>query len=138
MALSQLPLASGQRHKEVFLTLGWVVRADSNHIVLTHSNFPEVFLSIPNHNEVKKGTLKSIIRDAGLSDEEYGLFFQRRGRSNVGSDVPAIERFRETVEPTGGKRIHCETCCQEVCFGHIEEELSVAKQAHRSSCTGPI
>ena len=35
MGISDLPLASGLRHAKVFQKLGWVVRRNSSHIVLT-------------------------------------------------------------------------------------------------------
>jgi hypothetical protein len=32
---SDLPLASGRKHVKVFESLGWVVRRDASHIVMT-------------------------------------------------------------------------------------------------------
>src|SRR5580698_10036343 len=94
MALSSLPLASGIRHKEVFEDLGWVVRSAGNHIVLTHTHHPQVFLSIPNHSEVKRQTLKKIVRDASLTDEQYAIFFQ--GIKAVKPGASEEDAFRET------------------------------------------
>lgn len=75
MGLSDLPLASGRKHQKVFESLGWVVRRDGNHIVMTHSNVRGVTISIPNHSEVKRETLKSIVRVAGYTDRNYRLYF---------------------------------------------------------------
>lgn len=47
MSLTDLPLASGQQHKKVFESLGWEVRRDANHIVMTHRNIAGVTISIP-------------------------------------------------------------------------------------------
>jgi predicted RNA binding protein YcfA (HicA-like mRNA interferase family) len=137
MALTDLPLASGKRHREVFEGLGWVTRSEGNHIVLTHPHHPQVFLSIPNHSEVKKQTLKKIVRDAGLSDEQYAVFFQ--GVPQTGPrTTTAEESFRETVEPDGRYRIHCMTCCQQVCLSFDPAEIAAAKESHPAICAGPL
>ena len=74
MALSDLPLASGREHMKVFLSLGWTLRRDGEHIVLKKSGVGMV--SIPNHREVKRPTLSRIIRRAGLTDEAYKQAFE--------------------------------------------------------------
>lgn len=75
MSLSDLPLASGGAHQKVFEALGWVLRRNGEHIVLTHTNHFGVTLSIPNHKEVRRGTLHSIVRSAGLTDKQYRNLF---------------------------------------------------------------
>ena len=76
MALSDLPLASGQEHARVFTKkFGWIVRKSGNHIILTNPNVPNVHLSIPNHPEVKKPLLKRQIELAGLTDHLYRAAF---------------------------------------------------------------
>jgi predicted RNA binding protein YcfA (HicA-like mRNA interferase family) len=75
MGLSDLPLASGVQHQKVFEELGWVLRRDGNHLVMTHPAHPNVNLSIPNHKEVRKQTLKALVRAANLSDKQYRVFF---------------------------------------------------------------
>lgn len=75
MGLSDLPLASGKKHQKVFESLGWVLRRDGNHIIMTHPNHFGVNLSIPNHAEVRKGTLKALVAAAGLTDKQYRDFF---------------------------------------------------------------
>jgi predicted RNA binding protein YcfA (HicA-like mRNA interferase family) len=136
MALTQLPIASGERHQEVFESLGWNLRVKGNHIVLTHPHHPQVFLSIPNHREVKRQTLKKIVRDAGLTDEQYAVFFDgayQQSENSEGGDL-----FKETIEQDGQSRIHCMTCCQEVCLSANPAEIEAAKLAHPSTCSGPI
>lgn len=77
MGLSDLPLASGRAHQRVFEALGWVLRRDGEHVVLTHSNHFGVTLSLPNHKEVRRrGTLHSIVRSAGLADKQYRNLFE--------------------------------------------------------------
>lgn len=74
MGLGDLPLASGTEHQKAFEKLGWVVRRAGNHIVMTHPNhnFP---ISIPNHKEVKRATLKAILRSIGITDKQYRTIF---------------------------------------------------------------
>ena len=75
MGLSDLPLASGRAHQKVFQALGWELRNNGVHLVLTHVNHFGVTLSIPNHKEVRRGTLQAIIRNSGLTDKQYRNFF---------------------------------------------------------------
>jgi predicted RNA binding protein YcfA (HicA-like mRNA interferase family) len=137
MAISDLPIASGKRHKEVFEDLGWLVRSEGNHIVLTHAHHPRVFLSIPNHPEVKKQTLKKIVRDAGLTDEQYSIFFHGVPKADQPAN-PEEELFREAIEADGRCRIHCMACCQEVCLSADIKVLAAAKRAHPAVCSGPL
>jgi predicted RNA binding protein YcfA (HicA-like mRNA interferase family) len=78
MGQSDLPLASGKEHQAVFERLGWILRKDSTHLVMTHPNHFGVNLSIPNHKEVRKGTLKSIVAAAKLSDKQYRAIFDAK------------------------------------------------------------
>jgi predicted RNA binding protein YcfA (HicA-like mRNA interferase family) len=137
MAISDLPLASGKRHKEVFEELGWLVRSEGNHIILTHIHHPQVYLSIPNHHEVKRETLKKIVRDAGLTDEQYSIFFQGVPQVALAAKTDE-ELFKETAEADGKCRIHCMVCCQEICFSAELEVLAAAKREHPAVCSGPL
>ncbi len=68
---SALPVMSGREVVRVFESLGWEsVRQTGSHIIMTKDNEP-VTLSIPDHREVAKGTLRSLIRAAGLTVEEF-------------------------------------------------------------------
>jgi len=78
MGLSDLPLASGKTHQAVFESLGWILRRDGNHLVMTHPNHFGVNLSIPNHKEVRKNTLKALVAAAGITDKAYRVFFDAR------------------------------------------------------------
>jgi len=42
-----------------------------SHIILRHDKPPYRRLSIPNHSELAKGTLRALIREAGLTVEEF-------------------------------------------------------------------
>ena len=77
MSFSDLPMASGRAHVKAFCSIGWTVRKrkDGSHIVLTKAGVAAV-LSIPDHKEVRRGTLKELVRDAGLTDAEDALIFR--------------------------------------------------------------
>ncbi len=75
MGLSDLPLASGQNHSRVFNPFGWTLRRKAEHIIMTHSERSGVTLSIPNHKEVRRGTLKALVAVAGLTDKQYRARF---------------------------------------------------------------
>ena len=60
--MPSLPAISGQEVVRVFESFGWeVVRQRGSHIIMTREG-EIVTLSIPNHKEVAKGTLRSLIR----------------------------------------------------------------------------
>lgn len=42
-----------------------------SHIILRNENPPNRRLTVPDHKEIAKGTLRSIIRQAGLTMEEF-------------------------------------------------------------------
>jgi predicted RNA binding protein YcfA (HicA-like mRNA interferase family) len=66
-----LPVLSGREVAKVFESLGWtVVRRSSSHIIIVHRD-QNVTLSVPDHKEVAKGTLRSLIRTANLTVAEF-------------------------------------------------------------------
>jgi len=69
--VASLPVLSGREVVRVFESFGWTVaRQKSSHIILTKDG-EIVTLSIPNHNEVARGTLRSLIRSANLTVDEF-------------------------------------------------------------------
>lgn len=73
--MAQLPVLSGRELVRAFEKFGWqVARQRGSHIVLVKEG-ARATLSVPNHKEVARGTLRSLIRAAGLTPEE---FVQRR------------------------------------------------------------
>ena len=69
--MAVLPTQSGQEVVRVFKTIGWnVARRRSSHIILTKDG-EMATLSVPDHKVVAKGTLRSLIRSAGLSVDEF-------------------------------------------------------------------
>jgi predicted RNA binding protein YcfA (HicA-like mRNA interferase family) len=66
-----LPQLSGRETVQAFESLGWkVVRQKGSHIILIKDG-QVATLSVPDHKEVAKGTLRSLIRSAGLTVSEF-------------------------------------------------------------------
>ncbi len=67
----QLPRISGREVVKVFESLGWSqVRQSGSHVVLVREGH-QATLSVPDHKEVAKGTLRSLIRSAGITVDEF-------------------------------------------------------------------
>jgi hypothetical protein len=74
VSLSDLPLASGQTHRKVLeRKFRFECRKNAEHIILV-SPAGQV-ISIPNHDEVKRPTLKQVLRTCGIDDKEYRKAF---------------------------------------------------------------
>jgi predicted RNA binding protein YcfA (HicA-like mRNA interferase family) len=70
--VSVLPRISGREAVAAFRRLGYDVdRQNGSHIILRHIQPPHRRLTVPDHREVAKGTLRSLIRAAGLTVEEF-------------------------------------------------------------------
>jgi len=70
--LTKLPVLSGKMLCVILNKLGYLFdHQTGSHIVLRSENPPYRRLTIPNHKEIAKGTLRSIIRQAGLTAEEF-------------------------------------------------------------------
>ena len=66
-----LPTLSGREVVRVFERFGWsVARQKGSHIILAKDDHIAT-LSVPDHKEVAKGTLRSLIRAAGLTVSEF-------------------------------------------------------------------
>lgn len=69
--MSKLPLLSGRELCKVLRKIGYLVdHQTGSHIVLRHKEPPYRRLTVPDHKEVAKGTLRAIIRQAGLTANE--------------------------------------------------------------------
>jgi len=68
--VSRLPVCSGLDAIRAFQKLGYQVdHQTGSHIVLRHPQMRR--LTVPNHKELAKGTLRALIRDAGVTREEF-------------------------------------------------------------------
>lgn len=69
--MASLPALSGKEVVRVFESFGWrIARQRGSHIVMIKEG-EIITLSIPNHKEVAKGTLRSLIRSANLTVDEF-------------------------------------------------------------------
>lgn len=70
--MPRLPVVSGMEIVKAFAKIGYMVNHQTgSHIIVRHAAPPNRHLSVPNHREVAKGTLRGLIRDAGLTVEEF-------------------------------------------------------------------
>lgn len=66
----RLPVVSGARLIRALEKIGWrVVRQRGSHVRLKHPD-RSIPLVVPLHQELKRGTLTGILKDAGLDREE--------------------------------------------------------------------
>ena len=69
--MSDLPQVSGAKAIRAFGRVGFhQARRRGSHIILKKDGFP-LLLSVPLHDELKAGTLRSLIRDAGITVDEF-------------------------------------------------------------------
>ncbi len=69
--MSTLPVVSGKELVKVFNKIGYLFdHQTGSHIILRHQLPPYRRLTVPNHKEIAKGTLRSLIRESGLTIED--------------------------------------------------------------------
>jgi predicted RNA binding protein YcfA (HicA-like mRNA interferase family) len=69
----KLPVVSGEKVIKAFLNAGFVkVRQRGSHVRLEKIEGNDIIkLTVPLHNPMKKGTLSRLIKDAGLTIDEF-------------------------------------------------------------------
>lgn len=68
--MAALPVISGREAVKAFEKIGFKLhRQRGSHIILYHANGRH--LSVPDHKELDRGTLRALIRGAGISVEEF-------------------------------------------------------------------
>lgn len=68
--MSKLPVVSGKKVLRALMDIGYYVRDQGgSHIHLRHPD--RLPLTVPNHREIARGTLRTIIKSAGLSVGEF-------------------------------------------------------------------
>ena len=68
----KLPVISGKQLSKILNNIGYLFdHQTGSHLILRNIHPPHRRLTIPNHKEIAKGTLRSIIRQAGLTTEEF-------------------------------------------------------------------
>jgi predicted RNA binding protein YcfA (HicA-like mRNA interferase family) len=69
--MPRVPLLRPQEVLKAFEKLGWqVARQRGSHIILTKKGHIAT-LSVPDHPQVARGTLRTLIARAGLTPEEF-------------------------------------------------------------------
>ena len=68
--MTRLSVISGDDFAKVMCKIGYIWdHTEGSHMILLHSSGHR--LSVPRHKELGRGLLRSLIRDAGLSREEF-------------------------------------------------------------------
>ena len=69
--MSKLPVISGRECIKALEKAGfYILRQKGSHISLIHEH-PFAQVVVPDHRELDRGTLRAIIRQAGLSVDEF-------------------------------------------------------------------
>jgi predicted RNA binding protein YcfA (HicA-like mRNA interferase family) len=70
--MPRLPVVSGAEAARAFEKVGYEVSHQTgSHIIMRLSRTPHRHLSVPRHKELAKGLLRGLIRDAGLTVEQF-------------------------------------------------------------------
>ncbi|MCZ6793924.1 MAG: type II toxin-antitoxin system HicA family toxin [Planctomycetota bacterium] len=69
--MPKLPVISGRQARRAFEKAGWIFNHQrGSHMVLVRAGIP-INLTVPDHRELDRGLLRGLIRDAGLTVEEF-------------------------------------------------------------------
>ena len=72
--MSVLPQVSGREVAAALVKAGYEKdRQRGSHIVMRQTATPHRRITIPDHDEIAKGTLRAILRQAGITLEEFKL-----------------------------------------------------------------
>ncbi len=70
--MSKLPVVSGKQLCKILTKTGYLAdHQTGSHIILRHEKPPHRRLTVPDHKEIAKGTLRAVIRQAGLTMDEF-------------------------------------------------------------------
>lgn len=70
--MPKLPVISGIKVVKALAKIGYEIdHQTGSHMILRHKEEPHRRLTVPNHDEIAKGTLLAIIRQSGLTREEF-------------------------------------------------------------------
>lgn len=70
--MSKLPIISGRHLCKALEKIGYLKdHQTGSHIILRNENSPYRRLTVPDHKEIAKGTLRAILKQAGLTIEEF-------------------------------------------------------------------
>jgi len=70
--LSKIPRISGREVVAALTKIGYRKdRQKGSHIVIRQIDYPHRRIVVPDHREIAKGTLRKIIKQAGLTVDEF-------------------------------------------------------------------
>lgn len=70
--MSKLPVISGRELCKILETIGYLIdHQTGSHIILRNIDPPHRRITVPDHKEIAKGTLRKIIKESGLTLEEF-------------------------------------------------------------------
>jgi predicted RNA binding protein YcfA (HicA-like mRNA interferase family) len=70
--MPKLPVVSGLEVAKALSKIGYEVdHQTGSHLILRQKEYPFRRITVPMHKELAKGTLRAIIRQAGLTVEEF-------------------------------------------------------------------
>jgi predicted RNA binding protein YcfA (HicA-like mRNA interferase family) len=69
--VTRLPVVSGRDAVRAFSKIGYRLDHQTGSHLIRHEHPPHRRLSVPDHRELAKGTLRTLIRQAGLNVEEF-------------------------------------------------------------------
>jgi predicted RNA binding protein YcfA (HicA-like mRNA interferase family) len=69
--MSSLPRISGRACVAALGKVGYSIRRQRGSHIILRRDHPYSQLVVPDHNELDRGTLRAIIRQAGLSVDEF-------------------------------------------------------------------
>lgn len=70
--MGKLRVFSGSELIKIFSKIGYETdHQTGSHIILRNINYPYRRMTVPNHKTIAKGTLRGLIREAGLTLDEF-------------------------------------------------------------------
>ncbi|MBI5959716.1 MAG: type II toxin-antitoxin system HicA family toxin [Chloroflexi bacterium] len=69
--MSRLPSVSGRECVRALEKVGFVVRRQTGSHIIIQRDDPYSQIVVPNHKEIKKGLLRKIIKDTGLTVDGF-------------------------------------------------------------------
>jgi len=65
----KLPIISGKKLIKILAKLGFqITRQKGSHVILWKN---DIYVTVPLHKEIKKGTLKAILKQANINLDEF-------------------------------------------------------------------
>jgi len=76
--MPKLPVLSGRELVKVLRRAGFEFHhQEGSHMILKQQEPPYFRISVPDHRTIKRGLLRGIIREAGLSREEFERLLEK-------------------------------------------------------------